>query len=282
MSCYFNMRGIRKKGFSLIEVLTALAILALISSSVLVVIDRGTASAADSMLRMEAFEVARENMEELLSSTSVKESIDSGQSDQYPDITWQTAVESFYEPITSRMWIRGVCSATYNDPNGQEQTVKLEHWLTDLTKDQLLQMMKQDGQDKTDVSNELIPTLDEAAQYAGVDVETIQQWLDNGLLTLEDGSFVKSNLDIYIRSNGNPSENQKEQQVKSKAELENKTTQSGKGADAGQQQKDEIDPKTGLTYGQLDQMDFSQIWDLMKSRTGGSSGSNELKNTKSK
>jgi prepilin-type N-terminal cleavage/methylation domain-containing protein len=282
MNCYFNIRGVRRNGFSLIEVLTALAILALISSSVLVVIDRCTASAADSMRQMEAFEVARENMEELLSSTSIKESMDSGQSDVYPDITWQTVVEPFYEPVTNKMWIRGVCSASYDDPNGQKQTVKLEHWLTDLTKDQLLQMMKQDGQGQTDVSSELLPTLEEAAQYAGVDVDTIQQWLDNGLLTLEDGSFVKSNLDIFIRGNGSPSEDQKAQQVKSKADLENKTSQSGKGADAGQQQKDEIDPKTGLTYGQLDQMDFSQIWDIMKSRRGGSSVPNELKNIKSK
>jgi hypothetical protein len=29
---------------------------------------------------------------------------------------------------------------------------------------------------------------------------------------------------------------------------------------------DETDPKTGLTYGELEQMDFSEIWNLMKSR----------------
>lgn len=264
MTCPSNIHGTKEKAFSLIEVLTALAILALICSSVLIVIDRNIASAANSMQRMHAFEVARENMEKLLSSASVKESVEYGDSNEYPDISWETVVETFYEPITARMWIRGVCSAKYNDPNGQKQTIELEHWLTDLTKEQLLQIMKRDQNKQEDGEGEVIGSLEEAAEYAGVDVETIQQWLDNGLLTLEDGSFVKSNLDIFIRSKGNPSDDDKNKQIKSKAELKsNKAGQSGAGQDG---QQDEIDPKTGLPYSELEQMDFTQIWDLMKSR----------------
>lgn len=264
MICPSNIRSTKEKAFTLVEVLTALIILAMICSSVLVVIDRSTASAANSMQRLHAFEVARENMEKLLSSASVKESVEYGDSNQYPDISWETVVETFYEPITSRMWIRGVSSAKYNDPNGQEQTIELEHWLTDLTKDQLLQIMKRDQDKQEDGSSDLIGTLEGAAEYAGVDVETIQQWLENGLITLEDGSFVKSNLDIYMRSKGNPSDEDKKQQIKSKAELKSsKAGQSGAGQEG---QKDEVDPKTGLKYSELEQMDFTQIWDLMKSR----------------
>lgn len=243
----------------------AMAILALTCSSVLVVIDRCVASAATSALRMRAFEVARENMENLLASTSVKENIEYGQSEKYPDIEWQTVVETFYEPITSRMWIRGVCSAKYNDPNGQEQTVELTNWLTDLTKEQLLQLEKRDEDELGDMAAELIETLEDAADYAGVDVETIEQWLQNGLLTTEDGSFIKDNLDIYMRSNGNPSEEEKNQQAKSIADLKKKQSESGNDASSDQQAwKDEIDPKTGLTYGELDQMEFSEVWDLMQ------------------
>jgi len=94
-----------KPAFSLVEVVTALAILALISSSVLVVINRCVASTADLSLRMQAFEVARENMEKLLASTLVQEKIEYGESDKYPEITWHTVVETFYEPITARMWL---------------------------------------------------------------------------------------------------------------------------------------------------------------------------------
>jgi Tfp pilus assembly protein PilV len=265
MICRSNTVDTGKKAFSLVEVVMAVAILALTCSSVLVVIERCVASAAESALRMRAFEVARDNMEKLLASPSVKESIEYGQSEKYPDIGWQTVVETFYEPITARMWIRGVCSAQYIDSEEQEQTVELTHWLTDLTKDQLLQIEQRDEEELEELAAELIETLEDAADYAGVDVETIEQWLQNGLLTTENGSFIKDNLDLYMRSNGNPSEEEKNQQAKSLADLKNKRSQSEDGS-ADDARKDEIDPKTGLTYGELEQMDFSEVWELMQNQ----------------
>ena len=130
-------------GFSLPEVMAALMILALFSSSVLVVIDRCVTSAADSTLRMEAFRVTRENMEKLLASNSVSEMVEYGSSNRYPEIQWQTVVESFYEPITKRMWVRAICSAEYGDMNDEVQTVELTHWLTNLTKSQLIQIAEE-------------------------------------------------------------------------------------------------------------------------------------------
>ena len=243
----------------------AVMILGLICSSVVVVIDRCVDSARESALRMRAFEVARDNMEKLLASASVKESIEYGQSEKYPEIGWQTVVETFYEPITARMWIRGVCSAQYTDSNEQEQTIELRHWLTDLTKEQLLQIEQSDEEELEELAAELIETLEDAADYAGVDVETIEQWLQNGLLTTEDGSFIKDNLNLYMNTNGNPSEEEKSQQAKSLADLKNKRSQSEDGS-AGEAWKDEIDPKTGLTYGELEQMDFSEVWELMQNQ----------------
>jgi hypothetical protein len=247
-----------------VEVLTALAILALISSSVLVVINRCVASAADSALRIQAFEVARENMEKLLASPSVKENVEYGQSNKYPEITWQTVVETFYEPITSRMWVRGVCSAEYRDTEGQEQKVELTHWLTGLTKEQLLEVMTREGEEGQ-LTAELIGTIDEAAKYAGVDVQTIERWLDNGMLTTKDGLFIRMNLDIYMRNGGNPSPDDKSLQVKSEAEL---TRLTGRGGKQGRPEarQDDIDPQTGLTYGELEGMDVSEVWKLLKNR----------------
>jgi len=263
MFCRSKAHYMRKKGFSLTEVSMAVIILGLTCSSVLVVIDRCVASAAVSALRMRAFEVARENMEKLLASTTVKESVEYGQSEKYPDIGWQTVVETFYEPVTARMWIRGVCSAQYTDAEEQERTVELTHWLTDLTKEQLLQIENRD--EHGELSAELIETLEDAADYAGVNVETIEQWLQNGLLTTEGGSFIKDNLDLYMNSNGNPSEEEKDQQAKSLADLKTKRSQSEDGS-AGEAWKDEIDPKTGLTYGELEQMEFSEVWELMQNQ----------------
>lgn len=141
--------------FTLIEVVTALAILALISSSVLVVIGRCMAAETERQLRAEAFELARENMEKLLASASVTEMLEYGASDKNPDIQWQTVVEPFYEPVTSGIWLSAVCSATYYDNDGKEQTVELTHWLTGLSKQQMLQLamakQKQLAQDQNDV-----------------------------------------------------------------------------------------------------------------------------------
>ncbi|MCP4260930.1 MAG: prepilin-type N-terminal cleavage/methylation domain-containing protein [Planctomycetes bacterium] len=259
---YFSKKIIlNKPAFTLVEVLAALSILALISSSVMVVINRSVTSGADSALRMQAFEVARENMERLLSKPSVEETIDYGGSEIYPEITWETVVETFYEPITSRMWLRGICSTQYIDSTGLEQKVELTHWLTDLTKNQLLDVMSREDEEGQ-LADQLIATIEEAAEYAGVDIETIEDWLKNGLLKTGNGSFVRMNLDIYQKSNGEPSAEDKKKQVQSEAELiRMMEEQSSPGGGQG-----DIDPKTGLTYDELNEMDISEVWDLMKNR----------------
>ncbi|MHC4076410.1 MAG: type II secretion system protein, partial [Planctomycetota bacterium] len=135
-----------KAGFTLVESVTALIILALISSSVFVVIDRCMATAADSALRMQAFETARENMEELLASASISEMTEYGASVKNPHIQWQRTVETFYEPSGEEMWVQAICSAEYTDSTGQVQTIELTSWITSLTRAQLVQMAKQKQQ----------------------------------------------------------------------------------------------------------------------------------------
>ena len=254
-----------RNAFTLVEVVSALTILALISSGMLVVINRCTISATDSRLKMQAFEVAREQMETLLASDSLKENVEYGVSQKYPDIAWQTVVESFYEPITARMWIRGVCSAQYKDSNGEDQTVELTQWLTDLTKEQLLAMMNQGSE--ADLEGMLFETLEEAAEYAGVDVETIEEWIENGMVTTEDGFFIKNNLDLFKNNDGQPSEEEKKQQIKSESELLQRiNSQGGENSGSGGDWQNEVDPKTGLTYGELENMDFFDVLELMKSK----------------
>lgn len=139
---------INHKAFSLVEMAAALVILGLVSSGVLVAISRCSTLAANSTLRLHAFEVARENMETLLTGDTVKEMTEYGSSDMYPQIQWKNVVETFYEPLTMRMWIRAVCSAEYMDNDGQTQTVELTHWLTDVTKQQLIQIIEQKQKEK--------------------------------------------------------------------------------------------------------------------------------------
>ena len=139
-----GVRGLSgKSAFCFIEVLTALAILTLISFSVAVVINRCLVSATNTTLKIQAFEVARENMEKLLSESTTTEMVEYGSSEKYPAVRWQTTVETFYEPVTSRIWLRAICGAEYADANDTEQKVELTHWLTSLTKKELQKLYEQ-------------------------------------------------------------------------------------------------------------------------------------------
>ncbi len=267
MNCDFRKNNARMRAFTLVEVSAALIILGIVSSSVVLVISRCVTSGTNSMLRMQAFEVARENMEKLLASDVLEETADYGQSESYPGIEWETTVETFYEPITARMWVRGVSLARYYDIEQQEQTVELTHWLTDVTKEQLLKMMEDPNSTNEQFSEQLIESVEEAAVYAGVDVETIEQWLDDGMKVTDDGAFVKGNLDIYKAANGDPSPEDRQRQISSTAEFEAQQEKFGNiNTGGGQQGAGEIEPKTGLTYEELEQMDFPDVYNLIKER----------------
>ena len=131
------------KAFCLIEVVAALTILVFLTISILSVYDRCMSAAADSTLKMRAFEVARENMEYLLTKESVELMVENGQSELYPDILWQITVEDFYESLTSRTWLQATCTANYIDSSGNEQTIELKHWLTELSQEDLQKISDQ-------------------------------------------------------------------------------------------------------------------------------------------
>jgi len=206
------------KAFTLLEVLTALAILGLTSSSVLLILNRCMASAANCAIQMEAFQVARENMEKVLVSDSVSEGVEYGNSELYPDISWRTVIEAFSEPVTGQMWVRAVCSADYIDSTGETQTLELVHWLGSLTDQQANQLLQDEDLDAL-AAEQLIDSVEQAAEYAGVDVDTVEEWIEKGLQLTDDGAFIKYNLDLYVQSGGDPSEADAARQVQSIEEL---------------------------------------------------------------
>ena len=220
----------RRRAFTLLEVLAALAILAFASSSVLLVIDRSMGAAADSAFQMEAFRLARENMEKILSAESVTENVEYGASERYPDVSCRTVTEAFSESATGQMWIRAVCTAEYVDSKDETQTVELVHWVAMLSDKQAEQLVEDEDLEAL-AAEQLIDDIDLAAEYAGVDAETIDLWMENGLLTTEDGRFVRHNLDIYSAGNGQPAEEEKEQQVETIEELAMKLGPQDEGAE---------------------------------------------------
>jgi prepilin-type N-terminal cleavage/methylation domain-containing protein len=208
----------REAGFTLLEVLTALAILALASSSVLLVIDRCLASASDLALRMEAFDLVRDNMEKILCLDAVAESVDFGTSEKYSGISWQTVVEGFSEPISGQMWARAICSADYLDSRGEKQKVELVRWLTPLTDQQAGQLATQQDLDKLE-AEQALKTDEDAAAYARIDTDTLRQWGADGLVKTQDGMYLRYNLDVFVKSQGKPTPEEKAQQVTSIQDL---------------------------------------------------------------
>jgi len=221
----------QRTAFTLVESMAAVALLAFIGASVWLVLERCTASAADSIQRMRAFEIARENMEKLLGSDSVQEMTEYGISEKFQDIRWQTAVESFYEPITLRMWARAVCSAEYTDSGGETKNVELTHWLTSLTAAQSQQLMERSAMQKQLLVKYIIATEELAAEYAGVDAKTIQQWVKNSMPMTESDEYLKPWLDLYLQTDGNPTEQDRQDTLAEYPELSitrpKKATQDG-------------------------------------------------------
>ena len=195
-----------RTAFTLIEAMTAVLLLAFIGSSVWIVLERCMISAADSTQRMRAFEIARDNLEKLLGSASVEIMTDFGISEKFPDIRWQTTIEDFYEPISSRMWVRAVASAEYTDTAGETQSVELTHWLTDLTDEQMQQLAASKAVQEKQLEQFTIETEELAAQYAGVNVQTIREWVKNGMPVGSEGAFLKPWLELYGLTDGNPTE----------------------------------------------------------------------------
>jgi len=135
--------ALRAGGFTLVEIAAALAILAGLLASALIVMNNAVQATLEIQGRRQAFEIARENLESLLTVTAISDQADSGRSERYPDIRWELTVEPFYEPISNKMWIRAVSAAYYCDKANQEQAVRLEHWLTGLSAQQIKQILQQ-------------------------------------------------------------------------------------------------------------------------------------------
>jgi type II secretory pathway pseudopilin PulG len=189
MSCLSEKMWLRKhryKAFTLVEAVAAITLIGIMASSVLVVFIRCSSAVRDSSRRMQAFEVARENMETLLGANAVSEQVEYGFSEKYPAIQWTKKVEAFFEPGGKRMWLRAVCSAEYDDSAGETKNVEFTHWLTELSAEQMQEVLKAREQLKAAGQTEL--TRPETQQnpnsvsppndLSQMTPEQIKQWLD--------------------------------------------------------------------------------------------------------
>lgn len=119
-------------GFTLVEIAAAIILIAMMLTSAMIILDNLTGALSDLRLRRVAFELAREKMEALLAEKKLQDQLEYGVDEVWPEIQWQKTVEPFYEPVTNQMWIRAICKTTYTDSKGKNQSVELEHWITNL------------------------------------------------------------------------------------------------------------------------------------------------------
>ena len=139
----YKLFGRKRKGFSLIEVGVSLILVGIISTTILSVYDRNMESAIDSTLKMNAFSVAREKLEEILAYDKVEESVDYGTTEMPPYIEWTTKVVPFYDQWSESMWVKAISIADYYDTKGEVQTVELEKWISKISKKQMETIAKQ-------------------------------------------------------------------------------------------------------------------------------------------
>jgi len=247
----------KDRGFSLAEIVAALTILAIITSGVVVVIQRCTTSAADLSLKTQAFEVARDNMEKLLSTEVAGEMIEYGASEKYPGINWEMVVETFREPLNSDMWVRAVSSAEYTDLQGEICKVELTNWLTDVSEKLQKKIVEQKQKDEEQVS--VAMSLEEAAEYVGVDVETIKQWIRNGMHVTEDGGIPLTELDLYLVTDGRPTF---EDRIAAKKEISPDNIKEKPSDEGKPSEGEDIQPEEPQKHGDSgDVPDFSEMTD---------------------
>lgn len=165
-----------------------MVLLGLLLASTLMLINDYIDTIIDYKLRNQAFELARSNMEQLLSENLLSDKDEYGTDEFNPELDWETLVEPFYEPVTNQMWIRAVCSSGFLDSRGQRQDIELEHWITNLTPVQIKQIAAQQKAEKefmdllqggalTDVQKATVAFLLEQ----GMDVEAYRKFLKQQL-----------------------------------------------------------------------------------------------------
>ena len=124
---------VRNSAFTIAEVMASLVVLGMITISSFKVITRCQDSSIDMRMKGLAFQVAGENLDKILSDQPIIEFESSGESELYPEISWEAKVDTKDEPLTRKVWVRAVSKAMYLDSDNEEQQVELVYYITDLS-----------------------------------------------------------------------------------------------------------------------------------------------------
>ena len=192
MNCRFKDNMFTNKtasAFTLIEVIMAVTIIGVVTTTIMVVMNRCIEAVIDNRTRMQAFELARENMENLLALETVTDTAEFGVSEINPDIQWETVVEPFTEPVNSEMWLQAVCSASYTDSKGIEQEIELTHWLTKVPANIQKMILAQREKEL-----ELMDKYGEPGSYSNEQIEDFALEMD---ISVRESRLLLDNMSMY-------------------------------------------------------------------------------------
>ena len=126
-------------------------------------------------------------------------------------------------------------------------------------------------QQESELAGEVIETIEEAAEYTGVDEQTVKEWVDNGMLLTEEGYYIMSQLDLYLETDGNPTIDDKMRLNPSKVVPADARSESGEprepGAPPSEDKPFQQSPPGGDSIGgyspeELEQMPIDQLIDI--------------------
>lgn len=126
--------------------------------------------------------------------------------------------------------------------------------------------MKKRQKEKERLAELIVETDQDAADYAGVDVQTIQQWVENGMARTDDGDYVRAYLDLYKEYDGTPPVEIRYQVVEAYEDLLKPAEEPGEHEpEQPEGPKDNRNEKLicGYTFDELNQMPFDRLWQIL-------------------
>lgn len=171
--------------FTIVEVLAAMIIVGMIAGSVMVVINNCIESIDEMCVRQEAFELAKENIEKVLLSSKVKESIESGTSDINPEVECEVKIRAEDSKTEDGgMWVQATITSTFKDENNKPQTIEFNTWLTKLTEAEEKQLLREraiwgndfDSVDPVDPADPDVPVEQEQPKTIE-NPQTMDEWM---------------------------------------------------------------------------------------------------------
>ncbi|MGE4285836.1 MAG: prepilin-type N-terminal cleavage/methylation domain-containing protein [Phycisphaerae bacterium] len=184
------MKQANRKAYTLVEAMAALLVMGIVVSGVVVTITNCLETMIDMRLENNAVDLARENMEYILSKNDAYEFYDSGVDEFNPDLNWEIGFEVATYPNTSDMWVRAFSTSGYYRTDGEYKTIEFESWIVRLSDEQ-----QQQYKEQATAEQQMLDDVADAVSEAQAEKDTAEEETDTGSVEPADNSELQELLD---------------------------------------------------------------------------------------